>query len=51
MQHYEVQHVFHEANYVAHNLAKLAISSSLDHVRLDDCPLAIRPFVLAQQAY
>lgn len=40
LHQYEVQHVFREAKCVAHNLVKLAISSSLDQFWLDDCLLA-----------
>jgi P2-related tail formation protein len=50
-QHVEFNHVYREAKCVAHNLAKLAVSSSLDHVWEDDCSLAARPFVLADQLH
>jgi hypothetical protein len=45
----EVHHIYREANLVAHNLAKLAISSSMDHVWLEDYPSVVCPFVLAEQ--
>jgi len=42
---FEVHHIYQEANLVAHHLARLAISSSLDHIWVED----YQPFLIVKQ--
>jgi ribonuclease HI len=44
-----VQYASREANKVAHALAKLVVSHSVDHVWIDECPSSIYQLVLANQ--
>lgn len=48
---YAVQFVLRDANKVAHALAKLAISQSVDYMWLDECPSSIHHLVYADHGF
>lgn len=46
----KVKYVPREANGVAHNLAKLALSLSGQNIWVEECPLSVMPLVVKDQS-